>query len=98
MLYQLALGPVSYTHLDVYKRQELEYDYHMQGASPIGKEWFEQTAFFEEYCLGKTVGEIAGIAVNPDNGHVAESEVDLVAGTTMNIGAFVDVLTKSGAN
>ena len=83
---------------EILTKTELEYDYHMQGASPIGKEWFEQTAFFEEYCLGKTVGEIAGIAVNPDNGHVAESEVDLVAGTTMNIGAFVDVLTKSGAN
>ena len=41
--------------------------------------------------------EIAGTEVNPDNGHVAESEVDLVAGCTMNIGDFVTVLTKSQA-
>ena len=78
-------------------KTDLEYDYHMQGASPIGKEWFEQTNFFEDYCKGKTVDEIAGIEVNPDNGHVAESEVDLVAGTTMNIGSFVNVINKSQA-
>ena len=78
-------------------KTDLEYDYHMQGASPIGKEWFEQTNFFEDYCKGKTVDEIAGIEVNPDNGHVAESEVDLVAGTTMNISSFVNVINKSQA-
>ena len=78
-------------------KTELEYDYDMLKASAIGKEWFEQTNFFEDYCKGKTVTEIAGTEVNPDNGHVAESEVDLVAGCTMNIGDFVTVLTKSGA-
>ena len=78
-------------------KTDLEYDYHMQGASPIGKEWFEQTNFFEDYCKGKSVADIEGIEVNPDNGHVAESEVDLVAGTTMNIDSFVNVISKSAA-
>ena len=36
-------------------KTDLEYDYDMLKASPIGKEWFEQTNFFEDYCKGKTV-------------------------------------------
>ena len=76
-------------------KTDLEYDYDMLKASPIGKEWFEQTNFFEDYCKGKTVDAVAATEVNPDNGHVAESEVDLVAGCTMNINDFVTVLTKS---
>ena len=78
-------------------KTDLEDDYNMRGASPIGKEWFEQTNFFEEYCIGKTVAEVAATEVNPENGHVAESEVDLVAGCTMNINDFVAVLNKSAA-
>ena len=76
-------------------KTDLEDDYNMRGASPIGKEWFEQTNFFEEYCIGKTVAEVAATEVNPENGHVAESEVDLVAGCTMNINDFVAVLNKA---
>ena len=76
-------------------KMELCYDYNMLNASPIGKEWFEQTEFFEAYCIGKTVAELEGIEVNPENGHVAESETDLVAGCTMNINDFTAVLAKS---
>ena len=78
-------------------KTNLEDDYNMRPASPIGAEWFEQTNFFEDYCRGKTVAEVAGTEVNPENGHVAESEVDLVAGCTMNINDFVVVLNKSAA-
>ena len=76
-------------------KMELCYDYNMLNASPIGKEWFEQAEFFEAYCIGKTVAELEGIEVNPENGHVAESETDLVAGCTMNINDFTAVLAKS---
>ncbi len=76
-------------------KTDLKYDYNMAGVSPIGKEWFEQCAAFEDYCHGKTVDEIVGTEVNPDNGHVAESEVDLVAGCTMNIGCFINVFVSA---
>ena len=78
-------------------KMELKDDYNMRPASPIGAEWFEQCDFFEDYCIGKTIAEVAATEVNPDNGHVAESETDLVAGCTMNINDFVAVLNKAGA-
>ena len=74
-------------------KTELEYDYDMLKASPIGKEWFEQTAFFEEYCIGKTVDEVAGISIDPETQH--PTEADLITGTTMNVNSFITVLTKS---
>ena len=74
-------------------KTDLEYDYDMLKASPIGKEWFEQTAFFEEYCIGKTVDEVAGISIDPETQH--PTEADLITGTTMNVNSFITVLTKS---
>ena len=76
-------------------KTDLGDNYNMRGASPIGKEWFEQAAAFEDYCHGKTVADVVATEVNPENGHVAESEVDLVAGCTMNIASFTTVLAKS---
>ena len=76
-------------------KMELKDDYNMRPASPIGAEWFEQCDFFEDYCIGKTIAEVAATEVNPDNGHVAESETDLVAGCTMNINDFVAMLNKA---
>ena len=78
-------------------KTDLKYDYNMLKASAIGKEWFEQTEAFEDYCHGKTVADVVATEVNPENGHVAESEVDLVAGCTMNIASFTAVLAKSQA-
>ena len=73
----------------------LDDDYDMRKASPIGAEWDEQTAFFEEYCVGKTVDQVAGISINPENNH--PTEADLITGCTMNVNAFIEVLTKSAA-
>ena len=73
----------------------LDDEYDMRKASPIGAEWDEQTAFFEEYCVGKTVDQVAGISINPENNH--PTEADLITGCTMNVNAFIEVLTKSAA-
>ena len=76
-------------------KTDLEYDYNMAGYSPIGKEWFEQTEFFEDYCRGKTVSEIAGISIDPESSH--PTEADLITGCTMNVNSFIAVLEKSAA-
>lgn len=70
--------------------------YNMKPASPIGKEWFEQAAFFEEYCVGKTVEEIvAGIAAD-EAGY--PTGADVVVGATMHLNEFVAALEKAIAN
>ena len=73
----------------------LDDEYDMRKASPIGAEWDEQTAFFEEYCVGKTVDQVAGISIDAESNH--PTEADLVTGCTMNVNAFIEVLTKSAA-
>ena len=74
-------------------KTDLEYEYNMVPASPIGKEWFEQTAFFEDYCIGKTVAEVAGISIDAETSH--PTEADLITGCTMNVNSFIAVLQKS---
>ncbi len=39
-------------------------DYGMGAVSSIGKEWNEQAAAFAAYVTGKTLDEVAGIAVD----------------------------------
>ena len=39
-------------------KQELKEDYNMKGASPIGKEWYEQANAFAEYVVGMTAEEV----------------------------------------
>ena len=74
-------------------KTDLEYEYNMVPASPIGKEWFEQTAFFEDYCIGKTVADVAGISIDAETSH--PTEADLITGCTMNVNSFIAVLQKS---
>ena len=60
----------------VVTKRDLHDDYAMKPASPIGKEWFEQAAAFEDYLVGKTVSEI----------NLEDSS--LLAGCTMYAGAY----------
>ncbi|NLC32672.1 MAG: hypothetical protein GX781_05190 [Clostridiales bacterium] len=73
--------------------------YGMIKASPIGKEWFEQIAAFEEYCIGKTVDEIANMPTkNANEDHPSVPDVaDLTATVTMNVSEFIEVLVKAAS-
>lgn len=73
---------------------ELGDAYGMKGASPIGKEWFEQSKAFTDYITGKTVAEATGIAVE---GGKATS-ADLTSSVTITINDFLTVIDKAGAN
>ena len=76
---------------------DLNEDYGMRKASPIGKEWFEQMAAFEEYCVGKTVEEVANTPTKVrDENHTTTPDVaDLATSCTMNIGDYIIVLVKA---
>lgn len=73
-------------------KNELGDGYNMKGASPIGKEWFEQSKAFADYIVGKTVGEVTGIALN-DSG--APTSTDLTSSVTVSIGDFLTVIEKA---
>lgn len=72
-------------------------DYGMRKASAIGKEWFEQIAAFEEFCVGKTVEEVLNMktkVLNEEHPAVPD-EADLATTVSMNIGGYLGALEKA---
>lgn len=76
-------------------KRQLGDEYGMRKASAIGKEWFEQADAFEDYMLGKTADEIAGIAVDADT---KPTDADLTYSVTMSIGRLQELAVKASAD
>lgn len=76
----------------VQTKNQLGDGYGMRAASGIGKEWNEQAAAFCEYVKGKTVAEIAGIAVN-DAGKT--DDADIVTFATVSVAEMIELITKT---
>ncbi len=72
-------------------KKELQGDYNMAPASPIGKEWFEQAAAFEDWAKGKTAEQIK--AAVDDKGYATDA--DLKAGCTITISSIVENVAKA---
>ena len=74
-------------------QNEQGFDYGMVAykASGIGKEWFEQVEYFCNYITGKTLADVATIAV--DEG-TKTTDVDLATGCTIAIGGFQNLIGK----
>lgn len=72
-------------------KEELKDGYGMRKASAIGKEWFEQAAALEAWCVGKTVEEVLAAPLN--NGY--PTDADLVTGCTMGISDYLFALQKA---
>ena len=93
---------VAFTNL--LTKKELGYDYNMAafGHSLIGnatvKEWFEQAAAFEAWCVGKTLAQVEAMETQTmDNGYVISADQDLLAaGCTISITDFIDAVVKAG--
>ncbi len=66
--------------------------YGMKGASPIGKEWYEQAAAFGAYVRGKTAQQVSAIAVDEGS---RPADADLSASVTISIGQFQGLLEKA---
>ncbi len=68
-------------------------DYGMQKASGLEKgEWYQQVAFLEEYLVGKTAAEVAGIKL--DESYYPADE-DLRAGCTIHITDFMNAVADA---
>jgi hypothetical protein len=75
-------------------KTEQGFDYGMVAyqASGIGKEWFEQVAYFCGYVTGKSIKEVSGIAVGADG---KTTDVDLATGCTIAISDFQKLIAKA---
>ena len=94
---------VAFTNL--LTKKELGYDYNMAafGHSLIGnatvKEWFEQAAAFEAWCVGKTLAQVEAMPtqVKGEHNYVISADQDLLAaGCTISITDFIDAVVKAG--
>lgn len=84
----------------VASKVELGEGYGMKGASAIGKELFEQVAALEAFCIGKTVEEVTSMPTyERDANHTRVSDLeDLKTSCTIDVGSYLDALTKAAAN
>ena len=78
---------------DFKTKLELGADYGMIKASPIGKEWFEQSEAFSNYIKGKKVADITGISLEDG----VATEKDLESSVTITVTDFLTVIEKAGA-
>lgn len=76
-------------------KRQLGDDYGMRSASGIGKEWFEQAAGMEDYLVGKTAGEVTGIAVDGDG---KPTDPDLLASVTISVDGYQTATVKAMEN
>ena len=70
-------------------------DYGMRKASFIGKEWNEQAQAIADYVTGKTLDQVAGLAVTETG---AAADADLAASVTMSIGGYLEGIQQAVAN
>lgn len=75
-------------------KKELGDSYGMKGASPIGKEWYEQAEALEKYVTGKTIDQVKGIAV--EDGYPTDE--DLKSSVTINIASILSAIEKAVSN
>ncbi len=75
-------------------KQDRKDDYGMRSASPIGAEWFEQAEAFEEYCVGQTPSDIAGMELDTEN---HGGPVDLTSTCTIAVTDFINAITAACA-
>ncbi len=76
---------------DFKTKLELGNAYDMKKASPIGKEWFEQSEAFSNYMKGKKAADITGLKL--EDGVATDS--DLVSSVTITITDFVKSVEKA---
>lgn len=79
---------------------ELKEGYGMAKASSIGKEWYEQIAALEAWCVGKTVDEVLGMPTyDKGDGHhtCVPDDADLKTGCTIDVGDELAALAKAAA-
>ena len=82
-------------------KKELKEGYGMKRVSSIGKEWYEQAAVLEDWCVGKTLEEVLGMKTfdRGDGSHtMVPDEADLKAGCTITVGDYLKALANAVAD
>ena len=82
-------------------KKELKEGYGMKRVSSIGKEWYEQAAVLEDWCVGKTLEEVLGMKTfdRGDGSHnMVPDEPDLKAGCTITVGDYLKALANAVAD
>ena len=100
--YSITADGINFTNL--LTKKELGYNYNMSafGSSHIGnptvKEWFEQAAAFEAWCIGKTIAEVEAMDLQTmSNGYIISADDALLnAGCTIQITDFIAAVVKAG--
>lgn len=69
--------------------------YNMKTYGGSIAEWYEQAKAFEDYCVGKTVEEVLGMALNEKG---APTDADLAAGCTISVNAFLKAVELAAQN
>ena len=71
-------------------------DYNMVKFSDATHEWYEQAAAFEEYIVGKTADEVAGMeTVVNEEGHAVTTDETLYASCSISISEFQEAVVKA---
>ncbi|MBQ6465458.1 MAG: hypothetical protein IJJ43_04235 [Oscillospiraceae bacterium] len=75
---------------------ELGDDYNMVKFSSATHEWYEQAAAFEQYVIGKTADEVAGIeTVLNEEGHNVVTDEALYASCSISVSDFQEAIVKA---
>lgn len=85
-------GTITSDLSDPATKNQLGANYGMKAWGNAIAEWNEQAASFARYVTGKTVDEVAGIAVD-ESTH--PTEVDLASSVTIAIGGFQNLIVKA---
>src|SRR5699024_10694140 len=83
---------------EVDSKKVLKEDYNMKGASEIDKEWYEQIEALEEWMIGKTVEEIAGMESKEDGDEIVPDEEELTSSVTIVVNDYIEVVSKAWDN
>ena len=71
-------------------------DYNMVKFSNATHEWYEQAAAFEQYVVGKTAAEVAGMeTVVNEEGHAVTTDETLYATCSISISEFQEAIVKA---
>ena len=71
-------------------------DYNMVKFSNATHEWYEQAAAFEQYVIGKTADEVAGIeTVLNEEGHNVVTDEALYASCSISVSDFQEAIVKA---
>ena len=84
------------TEKEFLSKVELGDDYNMVKFSDATLEWYQQAAAFEEYVIGKTADEVAGMeTVVNEEGHQVTTDEALYASCSISIGDFKEAVVKA---